>query len=283
MTTSDDEEINPVTMLLLDNNNNDTDTAQQHNGNKFELLPTPIQHQTYHLNSVSSAVVIRQLPSQGLSFQLWPAADTFVKLLDSYHESNADRFSGAVTSVNPRSRPIRILELGSGTGVVGIAAAAILGADVTVTDLHHVLPNLKFNVDVNSGALEPRGGEVHVAALSWGENDEMKVIGREFDLIIGSDVVYHDNLFDPLLETLKYLLLDNGNCNGVDGISNGNGGEGEKVFLMGHLRRWKKESGFFKKAKKYFKVELVHEDGPSSVSRTGVVVYRFARKDAVFR
>ena len=253
----DDDEINPVTMLLLD----DDDALQ-----KPEPVPTPVQHQTYRLTSVDSAVVIRQLPSQGLSFQLWPAATTLVNLLDRYNASNTDPFSTAITNVRSRSRSLRILELGSGTGVVGIAASAVLGADVTVTDLPHVLPNLKFNVDANAGALAPRGGRVHVAALSWGKKEEMEAIGGEFDLIIGSDVVYHDNLYDPLLETLKFVLL-----------------KGEKVFLMAHLRRWKKESGFFKKAKKYFQVELIHEDGPSSASRTGVVVYRFARKDAVFR
>lgn len=258
---SDDEEINPVTMLLLDN-----DDAQGQNGKKSELVPTPVQHQNYHLTSIDSTVAIRQLPSQGLSFQLWPAAATFVKLLDCYQDTNTDPFSAAITNVKRRPR-LRILELGSGTGVVGIAASAILGADVTVTDLPHVLLNLKFNVDANSGILAARGGEVQVAPLSWGENEEMEAIGRDYDLIIGSDVVYHDNLYDPLLQTLKFLLL-----------------EGEKkVFLMGHLRRWKKESGFFKKAKKFFQVKLIHEDGPSSESRTGVVVYRFARKDAVFR
>lgn len=256
----DDEEINPVTMLLLDSDND------EHNGKKPELVPTPVQHQSYHLNSIASTLVIRQLPSQGLSFQLWPAATTFVKLLDGYQLSNTDPLSAAITSVKSCPR-LRILELGSGTGVVGIAAAAILGADVTVTDLPHVLPNLNFNVEVNSTVLAPRAGQVHVAALSWGEKEDMEAVGREYDLIIGSDVVYHDNLYDPLLQTLRFLLL----------------GDGEKVFLMAHLRRWKKESGFFKKAKKYFQVELVHEDGPSCASRTGVVVYRFARKDAVFR
>ncbi|KAL7604066.1 hypothetical protein Lser_V15G19685 [Lactuca serriola] len=263
---SDDEEINPVTMLLLDND----DDAQQQNGKKPELAPTPIQHQNYHLTSIDSTVVIRQLPSQGLSFQLWPAAATFVKLLDSYQASNTDPFSAAITTAKRHPR-LRILELGSGTGIVGIAAAAILGADVTVTDLPHVLVNLKFNADANSELLAPRGGEVHVAPMSWGETEEMEAIGREYDLIIGSDVVYHDHLYEPLLQTLKFLLLDGG------------GDAGEKVFLMGHLRRWKKESGFFKRAKKHFQVELIHEDGPSSDSRTGVVVYRFARKDTVLR
>ncbi|KAF5791363.1 putative lysine methyltransferase, S-adenosyl-L-methionine-dependent methyltransferase [Helianthus annuus] len=260
---SSDDEINPVTMLLLNQND---DLSEQ----KPEAVPTLVQHQTYHLNSVNSTVVIRQLPSQGLSFQLWPAATTFVKLLDSYNPSNTDSFSAAVTNavttVNCRKR-LRILELGSGTGVVGIAASAILGADVTVTDLPHVLPNIKFNADVNASVVGPRGGGVHVAALSWGKVEEMEAVGREYDLIIGSDVVYHDNLYEPLIETLKFLLL----------------GDGEKVFLMAHLRRWKKESGFFKKVKKWFRVDLVHEDGPSDGSRTGVVVYRFARKDAVFR
>ncbi|KVH92371.1 EEF1A lysine methyltransferase 3-like [Cynara cardunculus var. scolymus] len=253
----DDEEINPVTMLLL----GDDDDALH----KSEAVPTSVQHQSYHLTSVDSTIVIRQLPSQGLSFQLWPAATTFVNLLDCYKASNTDPLSTVITNVKSRSR-LRILELGSGTGVVGIAASAVLGADVTVTDLPHVLPNLKFNVDANSVVLAPRGGQVRVGALSWGNKEEMEAIGREYDLIIGSDVVYHDNLYDPLLETLRYLFLD-----------------GEKVFLMAHLRRWKKESGFFKKAKKYFQVELIHEDGPSTASRTGVVVYRFARKDAVFR
>nr|XP_043618229.1 protein N-lysine methyltransferase METTL21A-like [Erigeron canadensis] len=261
---SDDEEINPVTMLLL----NDTNDSDNDDTKIIELLPTTIQHKTYLLNSVNSTVVIRQLPSQGISFQLWPAADTFVKLLDGYNASNTDKFSACLTSfVNRRSR-LRILEVGSGTGIVGISAAAILGADVTVTDLHNVLPNLKFNADANAGVIGPRGGGVHVAALSWGEIDEMEVIGREYDMIIGSDVVYHDHLYEPLIQTLKFLLLSEND-------------NGEKVFLMGHLRRWKKESGFFKKARKWFRVDLIHEDGPSSVSRTGVVVYRFARKDSV--
>ncbi|GJW21172.1 N-lysine methyltransferase METTL21A-like protein [Tanacetum coccineum] len=265
---SDDEEINPVTMLLLNNNNPDQLT---NNGNITELVPLPVQDKTYHLTSVNSTLTIRQLPSQGLSFQLWPAAETFVKLFDSYNPSNTDKFSVTVAKYAIQKKPIRILELGSGTGIVGITAAAILGAEVTVTDLPHVLPNMEYNVGLNREVMVPRGGEVRVAPLSWGEVGDMEVIGRDYDLVIGSDVVYHDNLYDPLIQTLKYLLSGEGE------------GEKEKVFFMGHLRRWKKESSFFKKAKKMFRVDVVHEDGPSSVSRTGVVVYRFARKDAVFR
>nr|GMC96991.1 protein N-lysine methyltransferase METTL21A [Ipomoea batatas] len=239
----DSDEVNPFTMLL-----------PREEGNTESV---PLQNQLYNLQSIQSAISIRQLPSQGLSFQLWPAAATLVNLLDGrfhLHPSLSSLLAG---------KRVRILELGSGTGVVGIAAAATLGASVTVTDLPHVLPNIQFNVDLNSGVLENHGGAVDVAALSWGEMKDMEAIGREYDLLLGSDVVYHDHLYDPLLKTMKFFLL---------------GGERKTAFVMAHLRRWKKESAFFKKAKKVFDVEIIHNDPPLEGSRIGVAVYLFVAK-----
>lgn len=102
--------------------------------------------------------------------------------------------------------------------------------------------------------------------LSWGEADDVELIGRDFDLVLASDVVYHDHLYDPLLETLRLFLLDRENE------------KGGKVFVMAHLRRWKKDSVFFKKARKLFQVEVLHVDNPCNGSRVGVTVYRFAGK-----
>lgn len=214
------------------------------------------QNQSYLLASINSTILIRQLSSQGLSFQLWPAAAALVSLLD---RQSASLFGCSAA----QGRRLRLLELGSGTGLVGIAAAALLGARVTVTDLPHVLPNLQFNVDANAGAVERGGGKVEVAALSWGEVRDMESIGRDYDIVLGSDVVYHDHLYEPLLETLRYYLLESGK---------------EVVFFMAHLKRWKKESVFFKKAKKKFDVEVVHADAPCNGSRVGVSVYRLVRR-----
>ncbi|PIA55735.1 hypothetical protein AQUCO_00700209v1 [Aquilegia coerulea] len=218
-----------------------------------------VQELQHHLPSIKSTVVIRQLPSQGLSFKIWAAANTLVALLEQYHQHPSN---SPLSSVFSCRRPFSILELGSGTGLVGIAAAAILGTKVTITDLPNVLPNLSFNAMANSGTLLLNEGIVDVSSLRWGEVDDMESIGKDFNIILGSDVVYHDNLYEPLLKTLRFFL----------------GGESETVFVMAHLRRWKKESAFFKKARKLFQVQILHSDPPLPGARVGVVVYSFARK-----
>ncbi|GFQ06671.1 protein-lysine methyltransferase mettl21c [Phtheirospermum japonicum] len=215
--------------------------------------------QTHLLKSINSTIVIRQIPSQGIAFQLWPAAATLVSLLDRHRRREPTPLSSLFTS-----RP-RLLELGSGTGLVGIAAAALLGASVTVTDLPDVLPNLRFNAAANAAVVELQGGAVEVAALSWGDERQMEAIvgGGDYDVIVGSDVVYHEHLYEPLIQTLRYFLL---------------GSERKIVFLMAHLKRWKKESAFFKKAKRLFDVEVIYTDSPSDGSRLGVCVYTIVRR-----
>ncbi|EOX91101.1 Lysine methyltransferase - like 4 [Theobroma cacao] len=257
----DDEEIDPVKMILPD---------EQEEGKSLTTLGDDAakqQLQEHHIRSVESMVVIRQLPSEGLSFQLWPAATTLVTLLDNHrHHPSKSPLATTLSALSngDNDRKLKILELGSGTGLVGIAAAVTLGADVTVTDLPYVVPNLQFNVDANADVVAQKGGTVNVAPLRWGEDDDLEVVGREFDLVLASDVVYHDHLFEPLIQTLHSLL---------------NGGRGgKKVFVMAHLRRWKKDTVFFKKAKKLFGVETIHADPPKEGSRIGVVVYRFVGK-----
>ncbi|XVF15758.1 hypothetical protein REPUB_Repub09cG0183700 [Reevesia pubescens] len=264
----DDDDINPVKMIFPD---------EEDLGKSFAMLDDDAakqqlqqQQQQHYIRSIESAVVIRQLPSEGISFKLWLAATTLVTLLDNHrchpNKSPLTNTLTALSSGGDNDRKLKILELGSGTGLLGIAAAVTLGAKVTVTDLPHVIPNLQFNVDANADVVAKNGGDINVAPLSWGEDDDVEVIGREFDLVLASDVVYHDHLFEPLIQTLRLLL------------HGGAGGE-NKLFIMAHLRRWKKETAFFKKAMKLFDVEIIHSDPPKEGSRIGVVVYRFVGKN----
>ncbi|MQM07460.1 hypothetical protein Taro_040300 [Colocasia esculenta] len=219
------------------------------------------QEEHYELRSIQTVLVIRQLPSRGLSFQLWPAASSLVSLLDQ---------NPSLLLAGRRSPSLSILELGSGTGLVGIAAAAVFSARVTITDLPHVLPNLHFNAEANAAAVEARGGKVEVRQLRWGHHEEdaggidgggAGDVAAAFDLLLASDVVYYEHLFDPLLQTLQWFV------------------RGEAAFVMAHLRRWKKrDSVFFRKARKLFDVAVVHTDPPLPGSRVGVAIYRFVRK-----
>ncbi|KAH9300105.1 hypothetical protein KI387_011688, partial [Taxus chinensis] len=231
----------------------------------------------YEMHRTHITFVVRQLPSRGISFQVWPAASALCWVLDEMFWHHP----GIITTCNQNTRiptevvaplnngcelnplaegysevgyvahqllqrrgdrqALRVLELGAGTGMVGIAAA-LLGAHVAITDLPHVLPNLEFNASANEESLQAtkQGGSMSVKALRWGEEEDVVKVGHNFDLILASDVVYHENLFDPLLLTLKWLLL------GKEEKS------GNPILLMAHLRRWKKDARFFKKAKKMF-------------------------------
>ncbi|KAK4790291.1 hypothetical protein SAY86_017595 [Trapa natans] len=251
--------VDPLKLILPDEDEAESGTSSV----EPEIAADSHQIERHFLRSVNSTVAIRQLRSQGLSFQLWPAATTLVSILD---DSAAGPLSSTLAAFGDREQ-LRILELGSGTGLVGIAAAAALGADVTVTDLPHVLPNLHFNAEANAPLLSSTGGAVRVAALRWGEAEDVELIGNDFDLVLASDVVYYDYLFDPLLQTLKLLF-------GGGGVSQAMMDK-KMLFVMAHLRRWKKDSAFFKKARKMFDIEVIHTDEPCPGSRIGVVVYRF--------
>ncbi|KAI3969859.1 hypothetical protein MKX01_038327 [Papaver californicum] len=228
-----DLEINPLNVFLQD----DSD-AQDQAQDQRRLLITEEQNlegggggatgyiqQQHYLDSIKTSVMIRQLPSQGLSFQLWPAATTLVNLLDHHQSSNNIKtpLSAILDEFRLCRQPLRILELGSGTGLLFCI----------ITDLPHVLPNLQFNAAANSTMLVSRG-------------------------------VYYDYLYDPLLQTLRFFLGD-----GEEKDSS----NAAPVFLMAHLKRWKKDSVFFRKARKMFNVEVIHTDIPNPGCRIGVYCF----------
>ncbi|BDA41071.1 probable protein N-lysine methyltransferase METTL21A at C-terminar half [Coccomyxa sp. Obi] len=102
------------------------------------------------------------------------------------------------------------LELGSGTGIVGITAA-LLGAHVVLTDRADTLPLLQRNVQVHAEAISRAGGSADVAELAWGGPIEDACRGP-FSLIVGADLVYTAADVQPLLSTLSALQHGNTAC-----------------------------------------------------------------------
>ncbi|KAJ4781495.1 Methyltransferase-like protein [Rhynchospora pubera] len=98
----------------------------------------------------------------------------------------------------------RVVELGAGCGLAGIVAA-LLGADVVLTDLPDRLKLLKKNVDENIGDGPPRCS-ARVDELTWGDDiDSALVEPSHPNFVIGSDVIYNEEAVNDLLTTLKQL------------------------------------------------------------------------------
>lgn len=97
-----------------------------------------------------------------------------------------------------------VVELGSGCGLVG-CVAALLGANVILTDLHDRLKLLKKNVDANVGVLGNARGSARVLELTWGDYLDTEFFETLPDFVVGSDVIYSEDAATDLLHTLIQL------------------------------------------------------------------------------
>ncbi|KAG5274869.1 hypothetical protein AALO_G00141040 [Alosa alosa] len=149
----------------------------------------------------------------------------------------------------------KIIELGAGTGIVGILAAR-LGADVTITDLPLAVPQLQSNVSANT----PSGGwpsvEPTVVPLSWGQ--DQKNFPSDWDLVLGADIVYLSDTYPLLLETLTHLCED-----------------GAVVYLSSKMRKEHGTPCFYDDdLPQKFQVELVQRDQEQNIN-----IYRATLRD----
>lgn len=170
-----------------------------------------------------------------------------------------------------------VIELGAGTGLVGIVAALMgeftvrledktdvsnasvnrvkrvtrpplpspplhththtAGAKVTITDREPALDFLSANVKANL-APDSQGSAV-VSELSWGQDLDRYPAGG-FDLVLGADIVYLEDTFVPLLQTLEHLCSDT------------------TVVLLACKIRYKRDTDFLSMLRRQFRVEEVY-------------------------
>ena len=119
----------------------------------------------------------------------------------------------ACFTTNHEYARIRILELGAGTGLTGLAAAAMYPSTTHthLTDLPYIIPNLKVNVELNKQLLDTEN--VTVGALDWGQLPEADVGEEErFDVILAADSLYGPEHPGWLTNTMaRYLEKGEGN------------------------------------------------------------------------
>lgn len=105
-----------------------------------------------------------------------------------------------------------ILELGSGTGLVGLAAAAVFGAHVVLTDLPEIVPNLERNVQSNTPIIVDCGAKASVAVLDWSKPRAFHLNGvhhgdtSQFALIFAADPIYSSDHPGLLAQAISHHL-----------------------------------------------------------------------------
>jgi predicted nicotinamide N-methyase len=101
----------------------------------------------------------------------------------------------------------RVVELGAGTGLVGISAALLGARQVTLTDLDYVVENLAKNVaetmELATSVGRPVQSDVDTRVLDW--FNPPTDLG-DIDFLVASDVVWVEELIPPLVATFDTLL-----------------------------------------------------------------------------
>lgn len=120
----------------------------------------------------------------------------------------------------------KALELGAGTGLVGLAVAAILKIPVLLTDLPQIVPNLRRNVDANASTL---GGCVDVAVVDW-RKGVGEVVDEElkYELVLAADPIYSPEHPALLVGMVKKWLKRMGQARVVVEIPLRDGFDGER-------------------------------------------------------
>ncbi|NXM83681.1 MT21A methyltransferase, partial [Oenanthe oenanthe] len=153
-----------------------------------------------------------------------------------------------------------VIELGAGTGLLGIVVtllgkgfllsplkqitASKTSARVTITDRAAALEFLESNVQANlPPELRPRAV---VKELTWGKDLDNFPPGA-FDFVLGADIVYLEETFAELLQTLEHLCSE------------------RTVILLSCRIRYERDLQFLKMLRERFSVSEVHYDSSKDV------------------
>jgi predicted nicotinamide N-methyase len=150
------------------------------------------------------------LTGDDLGLKTWAASYLLAKRLHSLH----------LVPPGQHNKP-RVLELGSGTGLVGLAMAG-LGADVVLTDLPSIYANLARNAEANASVLEQNGGTTRTGVLDWNiprsctlfpkgvidTSSDGEALSEKFPLILAADSLYSPDHPRMLVDSIAAWLSE---------------------------------------------------------------------------
>ncbi|KAI1375437.1 putative methyltransferase-domain-containing protein [Hypoxylon crocopeplum] len=139
-------------------------------------------------------LVIREPPIIGdcLGLKTWASSYVLAQSLDKIAQESLSH----LLELGSPNQSLEILELGSGTGLLGMAAAVIWQTNVILTDLPSIVPNLVYNIEKNRASIGALGGSVDSDLLTWGSDDDnAKRFDKknQFKIVLAADSLYDDD------------------------------------------------------------------------------------------
>ncbi|KAI1194393.1 putative methyltransferase-domain-containing protein [Nemania serpens] len=200
------------------------------------------------LLTAGKTLLLHEDLKNGCGGQLWPAGMTLARYMLRYH---ARSLAGK-----------RILELGAGGGLVGLAVArgCDLGeghAPLLITDQMEMFSLMRHNIELNK--LE---GKVEAMLLNWGEPLPAGIVANPPDIILAADCVYFEPAFPLLQRTLADLLSL----------------RPEAVVYFCFKKRRRADMQFLKQTRKRFSVAEIDDDERPVWSRQGLFMFAITSK-----
>lgn len=134
------------------------------------------------------------LQAESLGLITWGASFVLANLLY--------KWKSLVPASEPNSSILPVIELGAGTSLVGISAAAVWQVSVIVTDLAPIIQGLADNVAANEALLAERKASVRAGALDWHtpqkltlDKDEGTISAADTKarILLASDTLYDED------------------------------------------------------------------------------------------
>ncbi len=106
-------------------------------------------------------------------------------------------------AIQCRDRPLNVIELGSGCGLVGIAfAQTVPRCEVVLTDLPEAEDLIGSNLSLMTPADRPAA---RFEVLKWEDDLPPGIRGKSFDLVLVADCTYNPSSAPALVKTLDAL------------------------------------------------------------------------------
>jgi len=100
----------------------------------------------------------------------------------------------------------RVVDLGAGTGFLGLTVARGCGANVAITDRDVMKDLIERNIDLNKDGITQQGGNASFFDHSWGEDLDPEMAKMlPFHVVLCSGCIYHEEANPALLKSLRVL------------------------------------------------------------------------------